>query len=740
MDQSIPTMPEESQEPEGLTEEQFQRLDQFGQSLAKTLKEAMDARKASGIETIWKEDEEHYEGIDDKNRGHGESQWTTSKPPEAARAKRSAGSESIVFPNITRPYVDAAAAKIGDILLPTDDRPWSLKETPVPELVDMSKGILPKEVKQSMATAQTPPEEQAQVVAIEQERASMMIEEAKAKARKAETRIEDWQVEGQYHAEMRRVIDDMCRLGTGILKGPVPEHKTQMKWDSKTGTIIVNRELKPVSKRIDPWNFFPAEGCGESIHNGAAVWERDYLSKRKLEELKKQKGYLAQVIDKCLEEGPSKKRDDMRTTADGKIIDDSKLYEIFYGYCFAEREDVEAAGCKCEDDFTSVPVIVHLVNGRVIKVAMNPLESGEFPYDVIPYQRKMGMPWGTGVARQMRTPQQIVVAGTRTMLTNAGRAAGPVFVMKNNVEGANGSNNIEPWAIFYASEDDTTDDARKFIAMHVIPDLQASLMNIVQFGMKLAEDVTGLPMLLQGQAQQAPDTLGGQMLVDRNASGVLRRIARTVDDCITEPHVRRYYTWLLRYGEDEEKGEFVLDARGSTALVEKELYKQELVQLLQASLNPAFGLSPEKIMAETLRITKRSPSDLQYTDEEKQKLQQAQQGAKPQDNSLAVAEVRAKTEMGKAQLNQQSDMKELEFKAAEAQKQRDHESRMAMLERDVAMMKFANERGMTLEQVKADLAKTVMTLRTQKEMGGTNAATPKVEPRGRAPEGRAFEK
>lgn len=738
MDQPIASVAVE-EGPRELTEVELARLDAFGQSLSKTLKEAIDARKASGIEQIWREDEEHYEGIDDKNRGYGESQWATKAPSTGSR-RAGAGNQSIVFPNITRPYVDAAAAKIVDIILPTDDRPWSLTETPVPELVDMAKGILPKAVKESMAAAGTDPQTQQNVLMVEQQRASMMIEESKAKARKAETRIEDWQVEGQYHAEMRRVIDDMCRIGTGVLKGPIPTKKKLQKWDSKTGTITALEEVKPVSKRIDPWNFYPAAGCGESIHNGNAVWERDFLSQRKLEELKKEKGYLPQAIDKCIEEGPAKKTE-MRTTADGKIVDDGKLFEVYYGYCFAEREDVEAAGCECEKGFVSIPVIVTLVNGRVIKVALNPLDDGCFPFDLIPYQRKVGMPWGTSVSRQMRTPQQIVVAGTRTMLTNAGRAAGPVFVMKNNVEGANGSNNIEPWAIFYASEDDSTDDARKFIAMHVIPDLQQSLMNIIQFGMKLAEDVTGMPLLLQGQPNRgAPDTLGGQQLQDRNASGVLRRIARTVDDCITEPHTRRYYTWLLKYGEDEEKGEFVLDARGSTALVEKDLYKQELVQLLQASLNPAFGLSPAKIMAETLRITKRSPADLQLSDEEKQAQAQAQQGQQPQDNSMAVAKIRAETEMGKAQLNQTSDMKELEFKAAEAQKDRDHQSRMAMLERDVAMMKFANERGMTLEQVKADLAKTVMSLRVQRELNGTEAAQPAIEPKGLAPDGQSFAK
>jgi hypothetical protein len=52
--------------------------------------------------------------------------------------------------------------------------------------------------------------------------------------------------------------------------------------------------------------------------------------------------------------------------------------------------------------------MVTMVNNRVIKAALNPLDSGDFPYDVLPWQRKSGMPWGNGVARQGRTPQRIV--------------------------------------------------------------------------------------------------------------------------------------------------------------------------------------------------------------------------------------------------------------------------------------------------------------------------------------------
>lgn len=711
--------------PEGEQEPKIARLDAFAQSLTRTRKLAIDARIASGIEAVWAEDEEHYEGVDDLNRGFERSAWWTSKPPGQTDPKGNKETRSIVFPNITRPYVDAAAAKIGDTLLPTDDRAWSIQPSPMPELIAKAQGQMP-EVVEGMQEAGVDPQTQGQVLQIEAQEAIKALKQAAETAKKAEKQIEDWLVECHFHAEMRRVIDDVCRLGTGILKGPEPTIQRKKAWIN--GQIVKGDEVVPGSKRIDPWNFYPASGCGEDIQNGNCTWERDELTKRTLEQLKEEKGYIPEQIDICIKEGP-KRASVQRKKTDGRIIDDSELFEVWYGYVHAEKEDIEAAGCKCEEGDSTFFVSVTMVNDHVIKVNMVLLQDEGFPYDLLPYQRRVGMPWGSGVARQIRVPQQITTAGVRTMLTNAGRAAGPMVVMKNNVSPADGSNDITPWKVYYAAEDDSTDDARKLVAMIQFPDLQQSLMAIVQFGMKLAEDVTGLPLLLQGQAGSAPETLGGQQIVDRNASAVLRRVARTTDDCITEPHIRRYYAWLLLKGPEDCKGDFVIDARGSTALVDKETYRGELQQYMQASLNPAFELSPKRIMEEIMRMNRRSPEDFKLSDEEKKALAEAQQKPQAPDTSVEVEKIKADIAM-----------KEIEFKGQEAEKQRAHEAAMKDLDRDIEVIKLSATSKVSVAKIKADLAKTAMTLRAQREAGGTNIAEPKVEPKGVAPEGEAFQK
>lgn len=701
----------------------FERLDALGLALSDTRKEAITARLGSGIETVWLEDEEHYEGIDDKNRGVTASSWQ-SKPPGQAHPNTPAN-ESIVFPNITRAYVDAAAAKVGDILLPTDDRSWGLKETPVPEFVEKAKGKLPLEVLEGMAKANVPEQAALQVAQTEQAHYQSLIDAAIEKAKKAQTRIEDWHVEGQWHAEVRKVIEDCCKIGSGVLKGPVPEAKRAQMF--KDGALIIQEEIKPISKRINPWNFYPDGACGESIHNGSYVWERDFISEKQLRALKLDPDYIGRQIDQCLNEGP-KKATDERKTADGRIVSEKGIYEIWYYHGDVSKEDMEAAGCPCEKD--AVPAVLTMVNDRVIKAALNPLDNGAFPYDVMPWSARKNMPWGFGVSRLGRTPQQMIVAATRAMLTNAGRSAGPLIILRDDVNPADGSEDITPWKVYRgaATDQGSAQDMGKIME---IPSRTEELMQIIQLGMKLFEDATGLPLLLQGQQGSAPETLGGQQLVDRNASTVLRRVARTFDDYITEPHIRRYYAWLLQYGPDEEKGEFVIDARGSTALVEREFAKQHNQRLLEASLNPAFGLNPKKAMEEDLRANNRNPKAFQYSEEELKQQAEAQQKQAP-DPSVEIAKIRA-----------EADMKLEQFKAQEAEKDRRHQKELKLMERDIKAMELAQSTNTDLAKIKATLAGKVMDLRTQKELAAKSGksaqvAKPAVEPPGRAPAGRAF--
>jgi hypothetical protein len=748
-------------------------LDALGSTLSSKRHDAVSAKTSSGIETTWQGDEEFYAGYDDANRG--EFTNTALKPAASdgsAAPKKKRG--STVFPNITQPYVDAAAARVGDMLLPTDDRNFAIEPTPIPDMFASLEGAIRANQPKPAAAPIPAPNAQAQgmgipgmpgaqpaaaqpepmvqmpdgavmAVSAAKERFNAMKQEAARKAELAQTQIEDWLTECQYHAEMRKVIDDSARLGSGVIKGPVPVKRRAQKWekDAATGVykMTIIDEIKPASMRVDPWDIFPDPACGESIHRGDFVFERDRLTRKCLEDLIDVPGYIKSAIQQCLTEGPQRALEaDPRNLANDAQSRRTQ-YEIWYYHGFVTADELRAIGVGDIDNkvpgVSTIPVMITMVNNHVIKAALNPMDDGQFPYDVIPWKRMPGMPWGMGVARQMRTPQRMVVAATRNLMDNAGMAAGPQFVLRNGTSPADGILEIVPLK-FWNQDEDTPPGAGSPLEAVVIPMLEASLMTIIQFGMKMAEDVTGLPQLLQGQQGTAPDTVGGLTILNNNANSVLRRIARLFDSSITEPHIRRYYGWLMQYGEnDDAKGDFQILARGSTALVERDIQGQELVQLVQMSLNPAFGLNPEKAAEEYLKSRRFDPAAFQYSDEEKEEM--AKRPA-PEDPRIAAEKMRIEAAANQLQMKQQ-------FDAEQADKDREFQKFMTQLNADIDAQlderAQAGDHAISLEDIKAMLAATTMKLQTQKELSyvaaGRQAVTPPTEPAGRATAGRAYE-
>lgn len=772
-----------------------QRISALGLSLSKKRDEAINGRKATGIEEEWAAAEDAYQGIDDANRGDSAMVKPTSPNGgvTTSRTGRNA-TRSTVLPNITRAYVDNAAARVGDMLLPTDDTPWKLQPTPIAT----PTGFAPPAQAPQPATPQTPPgtpgmppapgQPPSAMTPVADASQQMMAklqedhDQSKKSAEGATKQIEDWHVECQWHAEVRKLIDDCARLGTGILKGPTP-HKIKSRAARFTEAgleLVIEEKIAPESHSISVWNFYPDPGCGENIRNGAYTWEKDCITAKALKDLKGLPGYLDDQIDKVLEEGPGAKHKDATGYVSGKVaVKESDNFDIWYYHGVAERDDLEAAGVDglpAEGD-VSVHCVVTMVNDVVIKAALNPLDSGDFPYDVMPWQRRAGMVWGCGVAIQMETAQRMLTAATRNMMDNAGLSAGPQIIMRKGViTPADGRWEMTPRKFWWVNDGaDVQAVNQAFLAVN-IPTLQTELNNIIQFAMKMAEDVTGLPALMQGQNTNAPETVGGMILQNNNAGTVLRRIARLFDDCVTEPHIRRYYEYLMMYGEDDSiKGDFQIDARGSTALVERDLQNQSIVQMGQLVGNPAFGIDPEKWFAEMLKSQRLDPKRFQMDPEKKAALSQQPPPVAPQieaakiraEASLRQTQVKAEADLTKEKIRSETDLQvaDMDLGATvqkmridtdrdavyvEAQTRRDqlsHEALMAQLEvkRELAMLEYANREKVSLDKVKADLTKKAMDINATKELAAMEAPAdqlpkPPVEPPGLAPAGESFTK
>jgi len=808
----------------------------IGRAIAEKRDEAKVARTSSGIETTWLEAEEAYIGIDEANRHEfQEGRWTkptsVDGPLSTGRGPKAPNHKSTVFVRITARYVDAGAAKLAEILLPPDDKAFSFSEMPVPELIaakeDKSQVVheglgvpLTRPAQPGEATppaaAPTAPQQAvppamaalaagapasptaptpgppaaaapAQVPLTVADLALENIEIARKKAKAAETRIYDWMVECQHQAEMRKAVFDAARIGVGVLKAPFPKSKRKIAVTKAASgiEIQIRQDVKPASAWVDPWNIFPDPACGENIHEGDFIFERDHMSARQVRELKMLPGYISAEIDLVLEEGPQKANvNDGTKTAGINGKRHKGRYEVWYFYGAMKRDDMNALNKASgqpdvDGDKDQVYAIVTLINDRAVRATINPLDSGSFPYHSVPWQRRAGSWAGIGVAEQLKAPQSITNASLRAMLNNAGKSAGSQFIIDRScVIPADDSWMITPDKIWFLTSEGLGRDVRALFMAIEIPNITAPMMTIVQFGMQLAEECTSIPLVTQGQSgETSPQTFGATQLQDTNANQLLRSIGYAFDDYITEPVVRQFYEWLLLDPNvpDEEKGEFSINAHGSAALVERAIQDQTIGQLGQAAANPIYGADPKKWFKQMLRSKRLDPADFTYTEEQQAKIDATPPADPP---PVAVAKIQADTAAKQIVAKQASDQQTVQNEARIAQAaqalegghvQNDAQRIQAeqhrtladatvklheiQMRHQLAMLDYANKHQMNLDQVKAALAKTAMTLQTQRDLNAQdNAADSRNRPErprrgapspgqipGKAGNGRGFE-
>jgi len=779
-----------------------ERLQNFGVAIAKLRDEAVKGRKESGIEDEWMACEEAYIGCDDENRSDfARARWAKPQDMSGPLIYRNSsdGVRSTAFVRLTSRYVDAAAAKIGEITQTVDDNHFALDPTPVPQLIadkendspviENGKPVMrparPEELpQQPAAPGMLPPNPEAQpadpnapqVPVKVKDLATELMDKASAAAKKAKKRIDDWLIECNYSAERRNITFDAARCGVGVIKGPFPFQQRNMAWREKR--LQFDTKLIPAAKWVDFWNLFPDPACGENIHDGDFLFERDFLTRGKLHGLKKLKGrsgrpiYIASQIDKVLAEGPGKCLTEGRNPSER---DEKKRFEIWYAFAAVSLADLGLVNQPAVDDIMGglgegekppeeVFAIVTLVNDTVIRATINPLDSGSFPYHAVPWRRRAGHWAGVGVAEQVRLAQRITNASTRALLNNGGLSGGlQIVVDRDSIEPADGDWTMTPNKFWWKTADADIQDMRAAFQAVEFPNVVDQMMKIIEYGFRLAEEASSVPLVTQGQSgDTTPDTFSGQQLQDNNANQLLRDVGFSFADKGTNPLIKQFYEWLLLDPDvpDDEKGDYQVNVSGAIALIERAIQEQTIVQLGAMVLNPAFGLDPKRWSQQFLRLKRLDPRDFSYSEEEQRRMESA---PPPEDPVVTAAKIRADAQVKSAQ-----DSNALMAKRIEVDTDRDTAYNQSLARRDeinarakleqlqvqeriadkhmqLEIIKLHSQKLVNDDDLKAMLAKVVMTLRTQVQLqqdqhdqDAKQVAPQGAEPAGRAPNGQAF--
>lgn len=660
------------------------------------------------------------------------------------------GPKSKLFINLTRPKTDAMSARLMDLLFPTDDKNWGIQPTPVPTLSDAaSKSASAATRLQEQArlateqAAQVDPNDPGAAEMAQQAKAltdqaneaqrkadalAVIVKEAATRADNMAQEIDDQLKESNYNAVMRDVIEDACKIGTGVCKGPVTGDRVRKGWKKPVkrgpdGQPIIGPDGKPVvsdtyelqmseanhpsMRYVDFWSFFPDMNA-KSIEDSEGVFERHLLNAKRLRQLSKLPGFDKEAIKRLLNSKATTAAPtylaDLRNLTGGKDNVATDLYHVWEYSGPLSVDDMRdlalglgdlgtISDIEEVDPLAELNAIVWFCQGEVLKFAVYPFDSGECMYSVFNLAKDESSIFGLGIPRIISDPQRALNSGWRAMMDNAGLSTGPqIVIAKDLIEPEDGSYELTPRKIWVAKAGLPL-DRRAFdtfnIDMH-----QQELANIIELSKQFIDDMASMPAIAQGeQGSGVTKTAQGMALLMNSTNVVFRRIVKNFDDDMTTPNIRRFYDWNMQFNPKEEiKGDYDVDARGSSVLLVREMQAQNLMVIAtQLSMHPRYSmmLKDRDVLRQLFKAQGIPASEVMLTDEQI-------------DAAIAKGTAEAQAQ-AQAQQAPQDDGSAAEIQIEIANMENATKLRVAELAHETAMMTMAERMNLSMDQMEAKL-------------------------------------
>ena len=661
--------------------------------------------------------------VEDLRNYHGMYDTATLKAMEANETAK-------VFIKLTRAKTNAGESQLVDLLFPNDDKNWGIKPTPVPQLVDM---LADKETPFKLGDTQYQ-DEQGKVItnADVAERKQEQISNACDKMDKL---IADQLVETKYNAKCREVIHDACAVGTGIIKGPVVLGKTDRAYvhDKESGDFVtvIKKVFQPGCEVVRPWDFYP-DMSASSIEEAEFVFERRFMSKKQIRGLVNRKGFDKARVAKVLQmtstqtQHRSTYMDDVRILAGLSDSLNDTRYETWEYHGPITRqvleelkilEPVEEGEEDAQDEYDAV---VFYCGGIVLGAKLALMDySQDMPYRCYNWELDDSSIFGYGIPRMVRDEQAIINSTWRMILDNGAITSGPqIGVNKKKVSPQDGNWNFRPrkfWDV-----EGTVENINQVFSTFQFESHINELSQIYQTARVLFDEVSGVPMLQQGEQGQSTQTLGGMSMLMNAANTVRRNQVKQWDDFITSPLISDFYHFNMMHSDDNEvKGDYQVDARGTSALLIKEQVGQALINFLNIAGNspifaPVLQLKSVEILKQWVK-TQSLPSEIIPTDDELKQYQQQieeQQQNPPQDPAMQLEQMRTQ----QAQIKADMDMKLAQFNAQQrmTEKQADLQIKQQQIAADmqrqesqerIELMKLAQNDKINTEKLTVELQK-----------------------------------
>ena len=227
----------------------------------------------------------------------------------------------------------------------------------------------------------------------------------------------------------------------------------------------------------------------------------------------------------------------------------------------------------------------------------------------------------------MRDSQTTMNAATRIWLDNLALSSGPMMEVNTDLLAAGEDpTDIHPWRVWLREGGDGSMPAVRWYQ----PVANANGLNqIVELFRRFADETTSLPSYTHGeQSRSLNKTATGMSMLMGAANIALKSTIKNIDDFLLEPMVQALFHYNMEFGTNEKaKGDLKVVPRGSTALVQKEVQSQRLLQFLSLVSNPTdlALVDRQRLLRDIAQSMDIDPDEIIKSEERLQAEQQALQ-------------------------------------------------------------------------------------------------------------------
>lgn len=571
--------------------------------------------------------------------------------------------------NLTKPKCKSLVAWLQDVLLPTDDLPFTLEATPIPELKEEEALKVEAEINAKYANVPYAPGVGAQImaetIALYEQRLKRTQDSAKKKAKNMERKIKDQMIEGEFATSFNEFCDMLSIYKNAFFKWQIEQRK-RLSWDN--GTLSVKMESIPVFRNVDPHDCYPAPNSKKI--DDSYFCEIEWYRKSDLSMMRDAKGWKREAIDKVLSEGYGKdtiteynytERADLenRTLLNNNGISEGVLRGILHKGQIQGKWLKEWGLDGIEDENGFYPAKIILIGDEVIFAELNSDIMGRMHYYTTSFDKAPGSLWGISLPETLAECQSPYASANRALINNMAYSCRPQLVVDTSLTEPGQDPTLVQAGGVYLVDGSQNYNGRKAREFFDVPNQLDKIVAVIDKYNDQADNLSRIPKYAEGSADVggAGATASGLNMLMTAGGKNVKQLLRNIDIDVLRPLVEDLYIYNMMHSEDDSiKGDCQVKAKGALTMFVKEttnMRRQEFLTSVVGSeyLQQIVGRKGIAAVVRSLAESLGFDHEITLTDEElDQMLQQEQEAAQMQMQMEQQAQQQAQqTEVAKQQ-------------------------------------------------------------------------------------------